>query len=161
MRALEAMEHGDAQEPPPEGADQGRWLCWEHVGGELCAGHLPALGRKGRNSTPLAPLHSLALLPGEHVIQVLHHTSQISRLSYHAEGQTRAKYLVGGVMSPYTSTHHHTSRWQHVVSPVPLRNGLYYCMLVSLEWCRAHFACSDPCKLCARVLLQCASRGKQ
>jgi hypothetical protein len=84
LRALEAMEHGngDARGVPSEGVNQGRWLCWESVAGELCAAHLPALERKARSNAPLIPLHSLTLLPGEHVVQVgaLSHMADTCRL---------------------------------------------------------------------------------
>ncbi len=53
----------------PDAASEGRWLAWATAGNELCLAHLPAPQRKGRGG-PIAALHSLSLLPGEHVTQV-------------------------------------------------------------------------------------------
>ena len=50
-------------------ATEGRWLAWATASSELCLAHLLAPQRKGRGGT-IAALHSLSLLPGEHVIQV-------------------------------------------------------------------------------------------
>ena len=63
---LEALEDPQAA----AAATEGRWLVWVTASNELCLSHLPAPTRKGRGGT-IAALHTLSLLPGEHIVQVM------------------------------------------------------------------------------------------
>ena len=62
---LELLEDPDAA----AAANEGRWLAWVTASNELCLSHLPVPTRKGRGGTVTA-LHTLSLLPGEHIVQV-------------------------------------------------------------------------------------------
>lgn len=62
---LEALEDPEAA----DAAQEGRWLAWVTASNELCLSHLPAPTRKGRGGS-MAALHTLSLLPGEHIVQV-------------------------------------------------------------------------------------------
>lgn len=62
---LEALEDPEAA----AAASEGRWLAWVTASNELCLSHLRVPSKKGRGGSMTA-LHTLSLLPGEHVVQV-------------------------------------------------------------------------------------------
>ena len=76
---LEALEDPQAA----AAATEGRWLAWVTASNELCLSHLPVPTRKGRGST-VAALHTLSLLPGEHVVQVMISADLVHVLTQHS-----------------------------------------------------------------------------
>lgn len=62
---------GESSDGSEGGEDmEGRWLAWADERGMLSIAHLPPLALVGRSGN-LQPLHSMRLLPGETVAQVL------------------------------------------------------------------------------------------
>lgn len=73
MVAAGKSEDGESSNGSEGGqAEGGRWLAWSDERGMLSLAHLPPpalVGRLGK----LLPEHSMQLLPGETIAQVLHH----------------------------------------------------------------------------------------